>query len=51
MYFGITAVQGLGGGGILSLTQIILSDLVPLRERGMFNGLIGMYALLAGPVF
>ncbi|KZT20290.1 iron permease [Neolentinus lepideus HHB14362 ss-1] len=35
-------VQGLGGGGIASLVQIILSDLVPLRERGIFNGLIGI---------
>jgi MFS family permease len=39
---GIIAIQGLGGGGILPLTQIILSDLVPLRERGMFSGLLGM---------
>ncbi|KAF4564077.1 hypothetical protein EYR36_003328 [Pleurotus pulmonarius] len=31
-------IQGVGGGGIASLTQIILSDLVPLRERGIFNG-------------
>ena len=38
-----SAIQGLGGGGIASLTQIIVSDLVPLRERGMFNGLVGMW--------
>ncbi|KAF8587989.1 iron permease [Ramaria rubella] len=46
-------VQGLGGGGLASLTQIILSDLVPLRERGMFNGLIGIAWAVAsgiGPV-
>lgn len=35
-------IQGVGGGGIQGLTQIILSDLVPLRERGFFNGLIGV---------
>ncbi|KAJ7917185.1 iron permease [Mycena leptocephala] len=34
-------VQGLGAGGLTSLTQIVLSDLVPLRDRGAFNGLIG----------
>ncbi|EIM89050.1 MFS general substrate transporter [Stereum hirsutum FP-91666 SS1] len=47
------AVQGLGGGGILALTQIIVSDIVPLHERGMFNGLIGMawaVASTVGPV-
>ncbi|KAH9936930.1 iron permease [Amylocystis lapponica] len=35
-------VQGVGGGGIASTTAIIISDLVPLRERGVFNGLIGI---------
>ncbi|KAJ7267576.1 iron permease [Mycena haematopus] len=35
-------IQGLGGGGIISLTQIIVADLVSLRERGSFNGLISM---------
>jgi hypothetical protein len=37
------AVQGLGAGGLASLCHIILSDLVPLEERGVFNGLIAMY--------
>ncbi|KAL0954049.1 hypothetical protein HGRIS_005201 [Hohenbuehelia grisea] len=42
-------VQGVGGGGIASLTQIILSDLVPLRERGVFNGFIGIaWAIASG---
>ncbi|OBZ76995.1 putative transporter C3H1.06c [Grifola frondosa] len=35
-------VQGIGGGAITSITAIIISDLVPLRERGIFNGLIGI---------
>ncbi|KAJ3557850.1 hypothetical protein NM688_g1248 [Phlebia brevispora] len=35
-------VQGAGGGGILSLGSIILSDLVSLQERGTYNGLIGL---------
>ncbi len=30
----VVAVQGLGAGGINTMTQIILSDLVPLMERG-----------------
>lgn len=36
------AIQGVGGGGITALTQIIIADLIPLRERGSFNGLMAM---------
>ncbi|KIY45664.1 MFS general substrate transporter [Fistulina hepatica ATCC 64428] len=36
------AVQGVGGGGIQALTSIVISDLVPLRERGLFTGITGM---------
>ena len=36
------AIQGIGGGGILNLSDIITSDLVPLSERGMFEGLLGL---------
>lgn len=35
-------VQGLGGGGIQSLTAIILADLVTLQERGLYAGLYGV---------
>ncbi|KAK7050204.1 iron permease [Favolaschia claudopus] len=42
-------IQGLGGGGMISLSQIVLADLVPLRDRGSFNGLITIaYALGCG---
>ncbi|KAJ6550611.1 iron permease [Mycena vulgaris] len=47
------AVQGLGAGGVASLCQIILSDLVPLKDRGVFNGLIAISYTIAngiGPV-
>lgn len=33
-------VQGVGGGGILSLNLIIISDLVPLRSRGKYISLL-----------
>jgi MFS family permease len=36
------AVQGLGAGAIASTVLILLSDLVTLRERGMFNGLMAL---------
>lgn len=35
-------VQGLGGGDIQSLTGIILADLVPLQQRGIYTGLFGL---------
>ena len=43
----------MGGGGIVSLTEIIVSDIVPLRERGKnFGFLTTMWALgsLCGPL-
>lgn len=33
-------IQGIGGGGILSMNLIILSDQIPLRERPKYQGLI-----------
>lgn len=36
------AVQGLGGGGIINLAEIITSDLVPLAERGLYQGTIAL---------
>ena len=35
-------VQGVGGGGILSFSAIVLADLVSLEERGMYAGLFGL---------
>ncbi|KAI0648785.1 iron permease [Trametes meyenii] len=34
------AIQGFGGGGCLAVTEIVYADLVPLPERGKFQGLI-----------
>lgn len=33
-------IQGVGGGGMTSLNLIILADLIPLRERSKYLGLI-----------
>jgi MFS family permease len=36
------AVSGIGGGGINSLSMIIVSDVVPIRERGKYLTLLGV---------
>ncbi|KAH9902441.1 iron permease [Cubamyces lactineus] len=33
-------IQGLGGGGCIATTEIIYADMVPLPERGKFQGII-----------
>ena len=50
--------SGAGGGGINSLAMIIISDMVPLRDRGSYQGYIGAFiglgsglGPLAGAVF
>ena len=40
------SIQGVGGGGIIALTYVIVTDLVTLRDRGKWFGLISMmYAI------
>ncbi|TFK84795.1 Mfs1.2 [Polyporus arcularius HHB13444] len=43
-------IQGLGGGAIQSISSIIVSDLVSLRERGVYNGLIGLTWAVASAI-
>ncbi|KAI0324265.1 iron permease [Cubamyces sp. BRFM 1775] len=53
MLIGGRTVQGLGSGVILALTEIILADLVPLKERGAYQGAIGLIwsvASIIGPL-
>ncbi|PWW75666.1 MFS general substrate transporter [Tuber magnatum] len=47
------SIQGIGGGGIISLTEIVVTDIVPLRERGKYFGFLSMmWALgsVSGPL-
>ncbi|THH15540.1 hypothetical protein EW146_g4959 [Bondarzewia mesenterica] len=42
-------VQGLGGGGIQSVTMIILADMVSLEDRGVYASIFGYGALRTLP--
>jgi MFS family permease len=38
---GCRAIQGVGGGAIMSLTQVIISDIVTLQDRGRYASFLG----------
>lgn len=42
------AIQGVGAGTIQALSSIIITDLVPLRERGVYAGITGVYVSHSG---
>ncbi|XDG07301.1 hypothetical protein ABKA04_006916 [Annulohypoxylon sp. FPYF3050] len=47
------AVQGVGGGGLLSLVSIVVGDLFSQRERGKYYGIVGLVwavAFTLGPL-
>lgn len=47
------SIQGVGGGGIISLSEVIITDLVPLRWRGQYFGILSaMWSVgsVTGPI-
>ncbi|KIW92317.1 uncharacterized protein Z519_07301 [Cladophialophora bantiana CBS 173.52] len=47
------SIQGIGGGGVIAMTEIVVTDLVPLRYRGQWAGIIaGMWSIgsVSGPI-
>ncbi|KAJ5928260.1 Major facilitator superfamily domain general substrate transporter [Penicillium verhagenii] len=35
-------IQGIGGGGMTTVVSILMSDLVPLRDRGLWQGILNL---------
>ncbi|KAJ5781197.1 hypothetical protein N7457_006357 [Penicillium paradoxum] len=47
------SIQGVGGGGLISLSEVIITDLVPLRWRGQYFGFLSaMWSIgsVTGPI-
>ncbi|ROV94274.1 hypothetical protein VMCG_08639 [Cytospora schulzeri] len=42
------AVQGIGGGGIMTLCNICISDLFSMRKRGLYMGIVALVWAVAG---
>lgn len=48
MLIAARAIQGIGGGGLISLVNICISDLFSMRNRGKYFAIIGMVWAVAG---
>ncbi|MGH7218383.1 MAG: MDR family MFS transporter [Candidatus Microsaccharimonas sp.] len=47
------AIQGLGGGGLIILSQAAVADVIPVRQRGKYMGILGAsfaFSSVVGPL-
>ncbi|TFY72498.1 hypothetical protein EVG20_g528 [Dentipellis fragilis] len=48
------AIAGAGGGGVMTVSSIAVTDLIPLKQRGLYQGmaniLFGLGAGIGGPI-
>ncbi|EFX03793.1 major facilitator superfamily transporter [Grosmannia clavigera kw1407] len=50
MLIAARAIQGVGGGGIIVLVNVCISDLFSLRKRGKYFGLVALVWALSGGI-
>ncbi|KAF9484004.1 vacuolar amino acid permease [Pholiota conissans] len=54
MLIAARAVAGMGGGGVMTVSSIAVTDLIPLKQRGLYQGmaniLFGLGAGMGGPL-
>lgn len=50
MLIAARAIQGIGGGGLVILVNIVIGDLFPMRMRGAFYGVVGGVWAIASSV-
>ncbi|CAE6483487.1 unnamed protein product [Rhizoctonia solani] len=44
------AITGIGGGGLILLGQLIVGDVVSVRERGKYQGILGAFVALSNGI-
>src|SRR5690625_1100706 len=47
------AIQGMGGGGLMIMSQAAIADVIPARDRGKYMGIMGgvfAFSSVAGPL-
>ncbi|CAK7204313.1 hypothetical protein SEUCBS139899_007068 [Sporothrix eucalyptigena] len=44
------AIAGIGGGGIITIVNIVISDVVSLKDRGKYQGIIGVVVAIGTAV-
>lgn len=44
------AIAGIGGGGILTIVSIVVSDVVSLQERGKYQGITGVVVAIGNAI-
>ncbi|KAI5120520.1 hypothetical protein M0805_000105 [Coniferiporia weirii] len=43
------ALAGMGGGGVMTVSSVAVTDLIPLKQRGLYQGMANMYLIFPSP--